>query len=135
MTKLRPQKWCQLVNQNILDPDGWDRKAENFEKDWDRPISFHEFVAKSSISTCEYKDKFTMKLMYDSIITCHIFYYGIRLKRKNNIITGSLSSEEEFTFNAETNEIIIKSIDWTFSTNKDNTFTSWISGRIDNGTL
>jgi len=135
MTKLRPQKWCQLVNIQVLDPDGWDRKAENFEKDWDKPISFNDFIIKSSISTCQHKDKFTLKLVYDSMIACHIFYYGIRLKRKNTVISGSLSSEEEFTFNVQTNEIVIKSINWTFSTTDDNAFTSFISGRIDNVTV
>lgn len=122
MTKLRPQKWCQLVNITILDADGWDRKAENFEKDWNKPISFSDFLNKSCISTCQNKDLFTHKLMYNSKIAFHIFYYGKYLERKNKIISGVLRDQEDFTFNIETNEIIIKNNDWTFSTNVDNVF-------------
>lgn len=135
MTELRPQKWCQLVNNIILDADGWDRKAENFEKDWNKPISFSDYVSKSSFSTTKARDKYTHKLMYNSMIACHIFYFGKYLVRKNNIISGVLRDCEAFTFNLETNEIIIKGLNWTFSTTSDNILTSWIGQRIDNGEI
>jgi len=111
MTKLKPYIWCQLVNQTILDPDGWDRKAENFEKDWNTSISFTEFILKSGISTTQYNDKFTYILMHKSKIAPYIFYYGNQLKREKTSISGMFNSSSDFTFNLETNEIFIKIVE------------------------
>lgn len=39
----------------IWDPDGWDRSPENFDREWNEPISKEEFFRRVSYSTCMFK--------------------------------------------------------------------------------
>jgi hypothetical protein len=48
--KLKPVSWMKYTGIDIFDPDGWDR-AGDFKKDWNKPITFDEFVQKASEST------------------------------------------------------------------------------------
>jgi hypothetical protein len=43
--------WSKLTGVVVLDPDGWDRKAPNFDADWNKEIEFDEFWDKASNST------------------------------------------------------------------------------------
>jgi hypothetical protein len=46
-----PEEWCKLTGIIILDPDGWDRSAANFDNDWNKKIAFDEFYYKAAVST------------------------------------------------------------------------------------
>jgi hypothetical protein len=48
---LTPDSWCQLTGIVILDPDGWDRSAANFQDEWNKPLCFEEFYGKAVNST------------------------------------------------------------------------------------
>jgi hypothetical protein len=44
--------WCELTGITVYDPDGWDRKAENFDEIWNtEKISFNEFWERLTFST------------------------------------------------------------------------------------
>lgn len=49
--KFKPSTWCKLTGIYILDPDGWDRTYPNFEKDWNKKITYKDFLNKASFST------------------------------------------------------------------------------------
>ena len=51
MVKFSSGDWCKLTGVVVLDPDGWDRKAPNFDADWDKEISFDTFWDKAANST------------------------------------------------------------------------------------
>lgn len=62
MIKFSSEDWCKLTGVLVLDPDGWDRKAPNFDEDWNKEISFDTFWAKASNSTTRGMDDYdTMK--------------------------------------------------------------------------
>lgn len=46
-------EWEKLVEGHVLDHDGWDTSPGKFEADWNRPISFDLFLAKSDQSTTD----------------------------------------------------------------------------------
>lgn len=47
-----PDEWCQELQLQVLDPDGWDRR--NFAEDWARPLTYDEFTDKLSVSTIRF---------------------------------------------------------------------------------
>ena len=49
--KLTSEEWCKLKGIKILDPDGWDRSPENWEKSWNEKITEEEFDNRASKST------------------------------------------------------------------------------------
>jgi len=49
-----PQMWESLLDIQIMDADGWDRK--NFDVDWNKKITLKMFLSKASESTCQYSN-------------------------------------------------------------------------------
>jgi len=49
--KLSADDWCKLTGIEVMDPDGWDRRADKFDADWNREITFEEFWEKATMST------------------------------------------------------------------------------------
>lgn len=43
--------WARLLNLDVLDPDGWDRR--NFAQSWAEPITIDEFKRRASQSTVD----------------------------------------------------------------------------------
>jgi hypothetical protein len=52
-----PAQWCYQFGVAILDPDGWDRKSENWYLEWNRPITQDQFLEKFHVSTTRIVDK------------------------------------------------------------------------------
>ena len=55
MKKRTPSEWEELLGIEIIDPDGWDRRAETFANDWKIPLTVREFLEKSDKSTCFFR--------------------------------------------------------------------------------
>ena len=49
--KFTPRLWQRILGFTVMDPDGWDRKGD-FATDWERPLTFTEFMDKADESTC-----------------------------------------------------------------------------------
>lgn len=50
--KFTPSTWQRILGFSVLDPDGWDRRANKFDMDWQEPLSFDQFMDKADQSTC-----------------------------------------------------------------------------------
>jgi hypothetical protein len=51
--KLSSGDWVQLSKGIVYDPDGWDRRAAFFTADWEKLITFEEFMDRCSRSTTD----------------------------------------------------------------------------------
>ena len=50
--KLNSEAWVKLSDYQIIDPDGWDRShPDKFNADWNKEITFDEFLEKAHRST------------------------------------------------------------------------------------
>jgi len=52
--KKTPDEWLQtdeFKHITILDPDGWNRQAEDWDKEWNTPLTKEEFTNKMMMST------------------------------------------------------------------------------------
>lgn len=63
--KLSPTEWELYFGIIIHDPDGWNRNAENWEAEWNTPITAAEFRSKARESTIDVidNDKFVRRYM------------------------------------------------------------------------
>lgn len=105
-TKLSSDSWSKLLNILVLDPDGWDRSPENFEKDWTKKILYQAFLNKMFYSTTQRMDNRQHFIDYDNKICQYIFRYGKNLKRKDYKITGIIGTYD-FTYDLISHTIII----------------------------
>lgn len=73
MIKLSPALWQQILQFEILDPDGWNR-GDNFRNDWETPLTFNAFMEKADNSTCSRRltDHVTLRGMAARTICCRI---------------------------------------------------------------
>lgn len=51
--KFTPEEWQNILGVEVIDPDGWDRRIEHFEKDWETPLTLGEFISKCDESTMD----------------------------------------------------------------------------------
>lgn len=52
--KMKPEDWLkdkEFKGITILDPDGWDRKPDNWDKDWGTPLTKQEMWGRVMRST------------------------------------------------------------------------------------
>jgi hypothetical protein len=49
--KKKAAEWSRLSGIEIIDPDGWDRRGEYFDADWNKEITLDEFFVKAMRST------------------------------------------------------------------------------------
>ena len=46
-----PAEWCDELGVVVMDPDGWDRQAADWEAEWARPLTREEFERRLNRST------------------------------------------------------------------------------------
>ena len=52
--KKTPDEWLKEPHYKdyiIIDPDGWNRQAEDWDKEWSTPLTGPEFIKKFMMST------------------------------------------------------------------------------------
>ena len=59
----KAQQWLEEFQQQfptfeILDPDGWDRRSDFWEKSWNEFITREQFIDRISASTCQWPNGF-----------------------------------------------------------------------------
>ena len=89
--KLTPSEWQKRLGFEVLDPDGWDRRAEYFQADWNKELTFDEFMDKAELSTCSRhpsRAKLFEKL-FASVNKVNNFH--LRVYKLNNVTTESSS--------------------------------------------
>lgn len=59
------EKWSKLLGVTILDADGWNRNATEFDKDWNKRISLNSFLNKMFLSTIEHKKHSLLKHLFN----------------------------------------------------------------------
>lgn len=65
-TKLRtPSQWSRHFGIEVVDADGWNRKASDWQAEWGRPLSEQEFRDRADRSTCRPVDRERAKRYYE----------------------------------------------------------------------
>ena len=65
-TKLRtPDAWSEYFGIQVMDPDGWNRAASNWQEEWNRPLTKAEFLSRADVSTSRPVDKERAKCYYN----------------------------------------------------------------------
>ena len=57
MVKFTSAEWQELIKEYliVMDPDGWDRSPEYWDKSWNQEqLTFEEFMSKAARSTCKF---------------------------------------------------------------------------------
>lgn len=58
MVKKTPKQWMKTKEYKglvIHDPDGWNRQAKDWDKEWNTPLTHDEFQKKLMFSTIQWR--------------------------------------------------------------------------------
>ncbi len=62
MIKFTPSIWERILGFDVIDPDGWNRRSEDWDAEWNAPLTFNEFMDKADNSTCtRHPDRNTLR--------------------------------------------------------------------------
>lgn len=88
--KFSSKKWCKLLQVEVLDPDGWNRSAEDFNKEWvSKKITLDEFKNRLFNSTVNDLSKVCIQEKHIEELQRYLFRYGESIKlNKEGYLTG-----------------------------------------------